>query len=83
MEKIIDDYIWKEISSFCPEQWEIFDRNGKQIAYVKERWSNLTVYCPDVNGELVLELGCNKHKQEVIDFKNEIEDAITEYLNKG
>ena len=76
------DFVWKEITAFCPEQWEIFDKNGKQIAYVRERWSNLTVHCPDVNGELVLELGCNEHKQDVLSFKDEILDAITEWRNR-
>ena len=81
MEKVIDGYIWKEISSFCPEQWEIFNKNGKQIAYVRERWSNLVVFCPNVNGELVLELGCNEHKQEVMSFKDEILNAIIKWKN--
>ena len=77
------DWVWKELTAFCPEQWEIFDSKGNQIAYIRERWSHLTVHCPNENGELVLELGCNEHKQEIKDFKDEIEDAIIEYLHRS
>ena len=75
------DFVWKEITAFCPEQYKIYFKD-KQIAYVRERYSHLTVYCPDVNGELVLELGCNEHKQDIMSFKDEIEDAIIEWKNR-
>lgn len=37
----------------CPEQYDAFDGNGKQIGYLRLRHSQFTVECPDVGGELV------------------------------
>lgn len=37
----------------CPEQYDAFDKSGKQIAYLRLRHGSFTVECPDVGGELV------------------------------
>lgn len=37
----------------CPEQYDVFDEDENQIAYLRLRHSNFTVKCPDVGGELV------------------------------
>lgn len=57
------DYIGDEINignltfkltcAACPEQYDVTDSDGKQVAYVRLRWGRLTVQCPDVGGALV------------------------------
>lgn len=37
----------------CPEQYDVTDCNGKQVAYVRLRWGGLSVVVPDVGGELI------------------------------
>lgn len=37
----------------CPEQYDVFDPDGIQIAYIRLRHGKLTVECPDVGGDLV------------------------------
>lgn len=34
----------------CPEQYDVFDKDGKQVAYVRLRWGELYAECPDVGG---------------------------------
>lgn len=38
----------------CPEQYDVFE-GDKLVGYIRLRWSQLTVQCPDVGGELVYE----------------------------
>lgn len=37
----------------CPEQYDVYDQTGNQVAYLRLRHSKFTVVCPDVGGELV------------------------------
>lgn len=39
----------------CPEQYDAVDQKGKMLGYLRLRWGNFTVECPDVWGELVYE----------------------------
>jgi ribosomal protein S27E len=39
----------------CPEQYDVFDSKQTKVGYVRLRWGNLTVECPDCGGELVYE----------------------------
>ena len=36
----------------CPEQYDVWD-GDKRVAYIRLRFSNLTVSCPDVGGDVV------------------------------
>lgn len=38
----------------CPEQYDVF-HDEKIVGYVRVRWGNLYVQCPDVGGEVVYE----------------------------
>lgn len=38
----------------CPEQYDVFDDEGKQVAYVRLRWGRLRVDVPDCGGETIL-----------------------------
>lgn len=37
----------------CPEQYDVYDQTGNQVAYCRLRHGTFTVSCPDVGGELV------------------------------
>ena len=37
----------------CPEQYDVFDSEGKQSGYIRLRGGNFRVYYPDTGGELV------------------------------
>lgn len=37
----------------CPEQYEVFDDQDKQVAYVRLRWGRLRVDVPDCGGETI------------------------------
>lgn len=37
----------------CPEQYDAFDQNGNQVAYLRLRHGCFTVECPDVGGEII------------------------------
>lgn len=37
----------------CPEQYDVFDSDGKEVGYLRLRHGNFTVRCPDVCGEMV------------------------------
>lgn len=40
--------------SAFPEQYDVL-YNGKTVGYIRLRWGNMYVECPDVGGELVYE----------------------------
>ena len=46
----IDNYDFVKTCGACPEQYDVFDADGTQVAYVRLRWGCLTVKCPDVGG---------------------------------
>lgn len=64
----------------CPEQYDIYDKDGHQVAYVRERWEHLTVECPDCGDILVFSADLTDEKQCVKDFEKEIFTAIDESL---
>lgn len=39
--------------SACPEQYDVFDKNGRMVGYVRLRWGGLTCEYPDVGGEYI------------------------------
>ena len=51
----INDLIFRQTCSACPEQYDVFDKDGNQVAYIRLRWGSLYVECPDVGGESVYE----------------------------
>ena len=78
---------WYKTCECCPEQWEVFDENGKHVAYVRLRWGRLTVKCPDVGGDLVYETnigdgltGCFRNEDEASKYRDIISDKIIEWM---
>ncbi len=47
------DYVLKMTCGACPEQYDVFDSDGKQSGYIRLRGGNFRVYYPDTGGELV------------------------------
>lgn len=39
--------------SMCPEQYDVYDSNGKQVGYVRLRWGLLSCTYPDVDGKMI------------------------------
>lgn len=37
--------------STCPEQYNVYDSNGKQVGYVRLRWGELSCIYPDIYGK--------------------------------
>ena len=46
-------YTLKMTCGACPEQYDVFDSEGKQVGYLRLRGGNFRVYYPDTGGELV------------------------------
>ena len=46
-------YTLKMTCGACPEQYDVFDSDGKQSGYIRLRGGNFRVYYPDTGGELV------------------------------
>jgi len=40
----------------CPEQYDVFDDEGNQVAYLRLRHGRFRVDCPDYGGERVYEI---------------------------
>jgi hypothetical protein len=85
----IKGYDFKLTCSACPEQYDVFDSNGTQVAYVHLRWGGLYASCPDCGGETVYSVdldhnyGSFDSDEERMRHLNAIADAIQEhYLPK-
>lgn len=55
----------------CPEQYDVIDENGKQVAYIRLRFGNLSCECTDVGGEEIFYYRFDNDMQGC--FDNEIQ----------
>lgn len=53
----IGDYEFVCTCSACPEQYDVFDKDGNQVGYVRLRWGSLYAECPYVGGTEVYRSG--------------------------
>ena len=66
----IRDYNFKQTCSTCPEQYDVFDKDGNQVCYVRLRWGSLTAEYPDVGGTYIYDecigndCGCFRSERE-------------------
>lgn len=37
----------------CPEQYDVYDKFGNRVGYIRLRWGGLTCEYPDVGGERI------------------------------
>ena len=50
---LIEGYHLDQTCFACPEQYDVYDNAGAQVAYIRLRHSKLTVSCPDYGGTIV------------------------------
>lgn len=72
--------------SGSPEQYDVYDENNNQVAYVRLRWGYLRVDCPDYGCETIYEhefsdgfKGCFDDEQERSKYMKRITNSIVEY----
>lgn len=46
----IGEYEFRQTCGACPEQYDVFDRDGNQVAYVRLRWGCVSAKVPDCSG---------------------------------
>lgn len=56
---IINGFDFRKTSGACPEQYDVFDFKGNQVAYIRLRWGMLRVRAPDYNGDTIYEHSYN------------------------
>lgn len=56
MNLLIDGYKLVLTCFACPEQYDVFDDEGKQVGYLRLRHGHFTVSCPDYGGEVVYDI---------------------------
>lgn len=56
MNLLIDGYKLVLTCRACPEQYDVYDDEGNQVAYLRLRHGSFTVECPDVGGTLVYQV---------------------------
>lgn len=56
---IINGFDFIETCEACPEQYDVFDFKGNQVAYIRLRWGTLQVRAPDWNGDTIYEHSYN------------------------
>jgi len=49
----IDGLTFDLTACACPEQYDVYDNQGKIVGYVRLCWGGLTCEYPDVGGEII------------------------------
>lgn len=72
----------------CPEQYDVFDSNGKIVGYVRLRWGWLRCDYPKVGGETIYDsdigdglTGRFESEEQRMEHLNKIADKILEKIN--
>ena len=74
----ISNYDFMKTTDSCPEQYEVYDKDGNHVCYVRLRWGHLSAEYPDLGGSLVYEAkigdglaGCFvSHEQRMVELQN-------------
>lgn len=81
--------MFEQTSSGCPEQYDVYDENGEQVAYVRLRFGRLRVDCPDCGCKTVYTYefddgfkGCFDDDSERCAYMNKIVESIAEYYGE-
>ena len=79
-----------ETCSACPEQYDVMDNNGNQVAYVRLRWGGLQCEVPDCWGEIIYShgfddgwMGCFEDEEQREKYLNIIADKINEHYGRS
>ena len=62
----------------CPEQYDVFDSEGKQSGYIRLRGGNFRVYYPDCGGDTVYRYSFDDAWKGIFDGDEEREQYLTE-----
>jgi hypothetical protein len=81
----IQGLIFKQTCAACPEQYDVFDKDAKEIGYVRLRWGELYAECP-YGGDVVYEAsvgdglaGCFESDEQRMRHLTQIAEAINLY----
>lgn len=74
---IIDNLRFEQTCFACPEQYNVFDENNKQVGYVRLRWGNLYCDYPHHNGETIYEHSFNDGYLGIFESEEDREHHLT------
>ena len=85
------NYNFMQTTDSCPEQYEVYDKDGNHVCYVRLRWGHLTAEYPDLGGSLVYEAkigdgltGCfGSNEQRMAELKNIANRLDRELVRQG
>ena len=78
--------IFKQTCFACPEQYDVFDENDKQVGYLRLRHGYFRVDFPDCGGETIYSSdnvkgdGCFYDEKECRHYLNRADNAIRKKL---
>jgi hypothetical protein len=71
----------------CPEQYDVFDETGKQVAYYRLRHGSFRVDAPECGGETIYEANPKGdgtfYDDERKHYLKEAEEAVLKHYNKS
>jgi hypothetical protein len=84
---LIHGYHLQQTCGACPEQYDVFDNNDKQVAYLRLRHGHFRAVVPDVGGETVYSAdpegdGCFLENERVKYLTEAILAVQTYYINR-
>lgn len=81
--------MFEQTSGSCPEQYDVYNESGEQVAYVRLRSGFLRVDCPDCGCETIYThefddglKGCFDNDSEKYTYINKIIKSIVEYYGE-
>ena len=84
----IGNYNFVQTCSGCPEQYDVFDKDGNQVCYIRLRWGSLYAQYPDVGGVDIYEAsigdgwtGSFRTERERRSHLRQIAKEIDKYIN--
>lgn len=85
----IGNYNFVQTCSCSPEQYDVFDKDGNQVCYVRLRWGSLYAQCPDVGGLEVYDAsigdgwtGCFESEEQRMVHLRKIAEAIDTFMGQ-
>ena len=83
----VGDFIFVLTCTACPEQYDVFDLHGNQVAYVRLRFGNLYAKCPDYGDHEIYQAnpngsGCFANDEERQYHLSNIAKAISSYYQR-
>lgn len=73
-------YDWELTGPAFPEQYDLYKKGTRKVvAYVRERWNDITVDCPFVMDERVYDSGGDVTMREKIEIESAVENWYKEH----